>query len=101
MWRFDISLHHGLTDLHLKPAPGSVDLAQILLHKGQGWQTLLSRAQQAHALRVYSEVVGANLLTESSHISVCGIALTKVMVTEALAGMKGLALDLSEMMVTH
>ncbi len=52
----------GLTDLHLKPAPGSMDLAQVLLHKGQGWQALLSRAQQPHAFRVNSEVVGTDLL---------------------------------------
>ena len=55
----------GLTDLHLKPAPGSMDLAQVLLNKGQGWQALLSRTQQAHAFRVYPEVVGADLRTSS------------------------------------
>ena len=55
----------GLTDLHLKPAPGSMDLAQVLLHKGQGWQALLPGAQQPHAFWVNSEVVAADLLASA------------------------------------
>lgn len=49
--------------LDLKPAPGRVDLPQVLLHKGQRRQPALALAHQAHALGVQPEVVVAHLQT--------------------------------------
>lgn len=55
-------LAQEVADLHLKPAPGSVHLPKVLLHKGQLRQAFRPLAQNAHALRVHPEVVAAHLV---------------------------------------
>lgn len=49
------------THLDLKPAPGGVDLPQVLLHKGEGRQPAGADALQPGALGVDAEIVVAHL----------------------------------------
>jgi hypothetical protein len=54
-------------DLHLKPPPGGMHFAQVLLNKGERWQPCLSRTDQANAFWVYSEEVGPDLQAHTTH----------------------------------